>query len=173
MLGGEAVVSPRHGQDLPPAPAARPAVRESRGRAAEGGEEGRSSSGSPLRPGCALRRRKKRPPGRRGGEHGSSGAGGRDLGDARWRHPGDPPPPRPGPPTRPRGHAPGPGESRSWRGMAGGGGGITIKISPAVRLRPPSPERNAPRADGDGRPGGTGLAGPEPEEGWVFSDGQG
>ena len=51
----------------------------------------------------------------------------------------------PGPPTRPRRHAPGAGESRPWNDLVRGGGADHHNLAPDS-LRPPSPEKNAPRA---------------------------
>ena len=120
-----AVVTHR-GQTLPPAPAAAPPVPESRGRGTEcGGDHQQDLPRGP----------------------GNSGAEG-GLGDAPPRlPPGDLPPPRPGPPTRPRSDAPGPRESRRSNRMVGEEGRDHHHDLVRGPLRPPSPEKNAPRAE--------------------------
>ena len=176
IVGGTPAISPGHGQALPPTPVATapvpgrrgggmdqaaPATPELEGRSRrcstgvipmaspsppppihaiglapresppcggmEGERGGRPSKSHPGLP-AALRRRKKRPPGRLRME----------------------------PKRQLRGR-------REGSAMLAVGGGILIGISPAAYLRPPSPERNAPRADG-GADGRKGPAPPELEE---------
>ena len=187
MLGGGALaISPRHGHDLPPAPVRAPGYgrRKSRSWRGRGGRIRahawfRAFSGSArileTRAPLELLRADSPPipetPSvvRRGRVSQEIRLGqpmvpeGRGLGDGRRQPPSDVPPPRPRPPTRPRSHGPGPwGRGRGaerWGNEGAAHHNLTTDY-----LRPPSPEKNTPRADGDGKrwkgePGGSGARG--------------